>query len=249
MSLKASYWWQMRDHKKAVQIYYFVLVCVVIMMFVNSGDIVSSESLMQGFDLITVIFLFVMGLCSFKENFGMLLQNCVSRKTVFIGRIMTTLSIAFGMAVIDRVFMIICNLLFSRNGTAFVRDLYAAFYSTKIDNVSEFTGLVSGFALSFCLYLCILTLGYVITILFYRLGKGGKIALGVGVPVTYTILLPFVDSRFFHGKLGEMFEIFIDFAFGITAVKPQNLMISSLLLAAIVSILIWLLMRKAVLKA
>lgn len=244
MNIKASCWYQIEDNKRGILIYYFVISCVAVVSFLSSPGRVQ----MNGFDSATVIFLFVVGLCSFKDNFGMLMQNSVTRKTIFLGRLATTVGIAFGMAVADKIFQIICNLLFSRNGITFYENMYEQFYAPKLGYMSSFGIIVESFLLSFFLYLSLSMVGYMITIIFYRLGKGGKIAVGVGVPVTCSVILPLLDFRFFDGKLSILFAQFADFSFGITEVKPQNAMIICLLLFVFTAIISWLLMRKAVVR-
>lgn len=244
MNIKASCWYQIEENKKGIAIYYFVVACVAVVTFLSTPGGVQ----MNGFDFATVIFLFVVGLCSFKDNFGMLMQNSVTRKTIFFGRLATTAGVALGMAVADKIFQIIINLLFTRNGNPFYENMYEQFYAPKLGYMSSFGIIVESFLLSFFLYLALSMVGYMITILFYRLGKGGKIAVGVGVPVTWCVIVPILDFRFFDGRLSMLFSRFADFSFGITEVKPQNAMITCLLLFIFTAIISWLLMRKAVVR-
>ena len=54
-----------------------------------------------------MVFLFIAGLNSFKENFGMLLQNGVSRRTMFTGRLLTMVSLCVGMTLMDRALLLL----------------------------------------------------------------------------------------------------------------------------------------------
>lgn len=246
MNIKASYWYQMLDHKKAILIYYFVLVCMITVNFLFSlfspGIII-----ITGIEGVTAIFLFVAGLCSFKENFGMLLQNSFSRKSMFAGRLLTSVSIALIMALCDKVMIAVSNLLFAKQHFTLV-DTFTQGYLQKHPDMSSFAILVSSFLFSFTLYLSILAVGYMITLLFFRLGKSGKIAVGVGVPVIWCIFRPMVDDFFFQGRFTAAITAFLDSAYGISSGKVQNAIFTSIALFIAFSLIDWLLMKKAIVQ-
>ena len=128
MNLKATYKYQLREYKNSVIIYYLVVVLVYIFFGVSTS--IMEETNFQstgGIELSTVIFLFVIGLNSFKETFLMLLQNGISRRTMFLGRMMTAVTLSFGMMAIDRIFL---SIIKSGDKEAFrVNGLYEEFFS------------------------------------------------------------------------------------------------------------------------
>lgn len=97
MKTRASYRYQVFDNLKAIYVFYFVVLCVDALIFVTAymshTQTGNASGQFSGMELSTAIFLFIAGLCSFKEAFGMLIQNGVSRKSIFIGRILTAMTI------------------------------------------------------------------------------------------------------------------------------------------------------------
>lgn len=90
MNMKAAYRYQVTDNIKAILTYYITLNVVyllaisgvAVVVSYNNGTPVSGQ--FSGFEMSSIIFLFITGLCYFKDTFGMLLQNGISRKTLFI---------------------------------------------------------------------------------------------------------------------------------------------------------------------
>jgi hypothetical protein len=252
MNIKASYNYQMADQKKSISIYYFIIVCILIALFVltsvtiNSGSVVNAN--FNGLDLATVIFLFVCGLCGFKECFLMLAQNGVSRKTLFVSRLLTTVSIAFVMAVIDKILFIVFKELFLWQSETPYTSLYELIYPAKAAEMNVLNLHTASFIFDFCLYLCIMAAGYLITILFYRLNNAGKVAVGAGVPVGFFIVLPIIDRIAANGKIGTAIFKFIDFSFGFSEGIPVHAYITCIISFAVLSILSWMLIRKAAVK-
>ncbi len=62
------------------------------------------------------------------------------------------------------------------------------------------------FAVAF--YLAASMFGYFITVLYYRLNKGGKIAVSVGVPAVVFVALPLVGAFVLNNTINEGFKSF-----------------------------------------
>lgn len=250
MNILASYRYQMEDNKKGVGVYYLVIACVFAFFFIMTllldtlGDPVSGQ--LGGFDFATIIFLFVASLNSFKENFGMLLQNGISRKTLFYGRLLTSVSIAFVMAIIDKLLLLAFKALSSStDGNLVCSSLFEQAYQFNNDQLS--THFIS-FLLSLLLYMTISSIGYFITILYYRLGKSGKIAISVALPVGLFMVFPLLDYILTRGRISARISILIDTAFGLSTNRPGNAMITCLLLFILLSLISWLMIKRAAIK-
>ena len=91
------------DMVKPIIIFYLIIIAVVtfttIQNITNFND--NFHIVNSGLELATVIFLFVCGLNSFKENFYFAQSNNISRKSFIIGVIESIFPIAVVMAVID----------------------------------------------------------------------------------------------------------------------------------------------------
>lgn len=245
MNILASYRQQMADQKRAILIYWliiFILFVVIdggISFFYNGLENSTTSSI----EMVTLIFLFVAGLCSFKENFLLSVQNGISRKTLFCGRLLTTVSVALIMPVADLLIHLINRgILFLSGSTVTDLPLYGAAYCGT--EATRLIYLIPNFFMEFVLSLAVMAAGYFITILFYRLNKLGKILVGAGVPVLLNIILPLLDIRFFHMAMTKTAARLMLFV----AQRPSHLIITSILVCVVFCAASFLLMRRAVVK-
>ena len=255
MNIRASYRYQMADHKKSIIIFYICIVLIFAFIFASIGismhknDISLSEGTFSGMDISSAIFLFVVAMASYKETFGMMIQNGISRKTMFASRILSTVSIALVMAVIDKVLLVISKGVASNisDNLSYV-SIYELLYSARVMEVSTVRMHVESFFFSFFMYLAFMAVGYLITTIFYRLNKPGKVLLASGLPVGVFVVLPILDSIVANGRISKALIELFDIAFGLTKQIPFNAMISCTLVFIIFSAVSWLFLRKANMK-
>ncbi len=215
-------------------------------VYVTTNQRESSTGVVGGISSATPIFLFVLGLCTFKENFQMLLQNGVSRKSVFWGHGLAAVCIALGTTIIDFILGALAQLLFRAGlGAAAVGWEMITASSSNAAGLGMFAAIVQ----SFCTYLFCICLGYFITILYYRLSRTGKIIISVGVPV-FLMVAPGV-AAFQMTKNQVLFSWFTNLVrdyHNFIAAHPAFVMLEYFLGAAFFSLFAWLLMRKAILR-
>jgi len=258
MKLKSTVKYQIIDIGKPVSIFYFVLFCILVFgftvsgaRFVISGNVVSTTTgpEISGMELATVVFLFVCGLNSFKEFFRMFMQNGISRKTIFISRLITILDVCTGMAVIDKGILLLGKLIASISNRILYKGLFEMIYSVRADRISALHMHIDGFFFNLCLYLAAMTIGYFITIAFYRMNRIAKITVAVGVPMVLLNGLPTLDAVLLHGAVMRALVNAFTFAFGFqNGGNPYFGMVTLLLIAAVFSCLSWLMARRAVVK-
>jgi len=250
MNIKAAYKYQLTDRKRSIIVFYCVILILTIFLGVMSVNFSSEGSMLSGMETATAIFLFILGLCTFKEPFFMLLQNGVSRKTIFKSQLFVTITITFIMAVIDKIFFIVDKSFSSLSNSGYIYlSLYEQIYNMGLPFANTFSLHVKMFIFYFLMYLAIFAIGYLITLIFYRLNKYGRIAVGAGVPVGLFIILPIMDNFLFDSRISHAIGSFFDFALGITSHNPYAAMISFTVAFVILSLLSWLLLRKAVVNA
>jgi len=81
MNSKAAVKYRFYDYWKALLIFYIVIAASLVFMFVFSAltrDNPEFRGSVQGLEIASVIFLFVLGLNSFKDVFMMFMQNGIS---------------------------------------------------------------------------------------------------------------------------------------------------------------------------
>lgn len=257
MKAKASFLYQILDLRWAVLIYYFVIFCITLLANFSVITMTSSLSIagertiiMSGITFSSCIFIFIVGLNSFTENFRFSLQNGVSRKTLFLTRIATAGATALFMGLLDQLFHSLINLVGELSSSHFLSiSLFQQLYPTAWGNP------VQGFFLSvvfgFCLLFLMANVGYAVVMLFYRVGKLGKVLVGAGVPALLIFGIPALkalDSMYFGERLrafgNAVVKPVLDFAFN----NVPNCMISLLVLAALFALFDWLLLRRATIR-
>lgn len=251
MNILASYRYQMLDFKKSILCYYLIFVGVLIILplaaYLTAPEYTHVS--FNGLDFVSLIFLFVMGLCTFKENFLLLLQNGISRKTFFTGKLLTFLSAALIISVFDKIIFGLLTLC-SRVVPWIQAPMLATRTAWPNPDItvfsSEFTtgDLAVDFISEFFSALSILAVGGFITILFYRLNKAGKLAVSIGVPALCIIGLPLIDIYITHGTLSSLLEIISTWV----AESEFHSILSDLITFFIFSILAFLLLRRMPVK-
>lgn len=213
MNILASYRYQMLDFKKSILCYYLIFIGVLIILPLAAYLTAPEHTYVSfnGLDFVSLIFLFVMGLCTFKENFLLLLQNGISRKTFFAGKILTFLSAALIISVFDKVIFGLLT-LFSHVVPWIQAPMLAIRASWPNPDITDFSSEITAGALAvdfiseFFSALFMLAVGGFITVLFYRLNKTGKVAVSIGVPALCAIILPLIDLYITHGALSSLLE-------------------------------------------
>lgn len=219
MNLAASYKYQLREQRNAIIIFYAVMAALFLLgsvFLVTSTSVVltdgeetlesyynsGGQSNVNGTEVAAAIFLFVMGLCTFKEPFRMLAQNGISRKSFMAGKLLTMASVAAVVAVIDKLIWLVMTAISSFSEQRMVYNtLYEIVYPARAETLSTAAIQAESFLYAFVLYLAAMAAGCFITTLFYRLPKGGKIAVGVGAPVFFFMVYPIADFFLTGGKV------------------------------------------------
>ncbi len=274
--LKLSTRYQGRDMVQTIAWYFGIMSVVMIammlisnlmanrgiQMYQNSGSLITVEGSWDGstfwfggIEETSYLVFFILGLNMFRENLWMLLQNGISRKSKFLGHLITVLWGSLAATVINLLLTIILKnfsaylnskLLaagFGRNGTVdgplnvstsveMIHGLEWNGTTMIIFLLTVFTGLILA-----------ASIGYFLTIMYYRLSTFGKAIVSVGVPVFFLIVLPMLDFRLFNGRFTASITSFMA-----KVTTPWGTPPVSLFFAMIFILAAWLIMRRAPVK-
>lgn len=171
------------DMKDSIIIYYIIMLiiqlgkCIIIIR--NKDVIILPEIFIS-----TAIFLFVAGLNSFKPQLKFLCQNGFTRQNIHFGFV-AVLPFSILIAVIDYAvysIQLFADFLSSQNSVHITNYNPFEFHGEFSAAQAVLITLIS----SALLYAAALSLGYMISALFYRLNKIGKILVAVAVPAAIT---------------------------------------------------------------
>lgn len=251
MNLKSSYKYVMYDNKKALLGFSLIIIAITVLLFVASVSWSNESSTMQmgGMEIASVIFIFVAGLTSFKDNFHMLMQNSVTRKGTFTATMLGFVTTAGFLSAISIIVLLIAKLMSSIQSNIISTSFFETVYPAHVNGMNNLLILLESFLLYFVMMLAVVGIGYLIGVIFYRLNKAGKVALAVGIPVFFSVILPVVDVLIFDGRITVGLVRFMDIIFGISAQNPYVAIVSLLVVFLISGLLSWITMRKASVKA
>lgn len=243
MRLAPALKFQLNSIKWPLIIFYIVIYSLLILMTISQIIFRDYAGVVDigGMDLASVIFLFVLGLNSFRSTFHMFSANGISRKTMFVSFIATTGILCSGMAIIDSINALIINQFIDYQ--PIMVQLFASRYSDiGIATYGE------GFLWMFFMYAASMMFGFFLTTAYYRMNKPLKLIISIGVPVFLFIILPILDAQLFHGEVYKAIGMFIAFCSGQLSGSPYVSMASNAVFYAIFATLGFLFVRRATVK-
>lgn len=191
--------YQLYNFQNAVAIYYLVIILIGLLFFIASTNESSQTS---SFSTGSVIFIFILGLVTFRESFLFMQVNNVSRRIFFLGNLIAGLILAVIMAVIDFFIDNVFDKLITYQG------LFEQLYYR--------TGFIAQFVWSSMVLFFFLSLGWLTTMIYYRCNTLQKTLVSLS-PVVAVIGLSYVnyvtDGQFgsavisFFGKALGMAEV------------------------------------------
>ncbi len=237
MNILSSYKFQVKSHLKPIVIFFSIIAVLDIISVAMSFDLVDIN--ISGQEIGVFIFSFVMGISIFSENFHMLIQNGISRKSMYIGRIAAVLTVSAICSVLQLVVSRLFNLVLEGIGnspsTSFCEILYKDYFA----GTGYIAGLFTDFLLTFSLILALTSVGYFIGTLMYRLPKYGKYLFWGALWVVCMIVVPALEYLFFDGAIWNALFNFVLFVTGIGSGNPFVLPISCGVVFAVFSAATW----------
>ncbi|MBE6053368.1 MAG: hypothetical protein E7212_05555 [Clostridium sartagoforme] len=246
MKIKSIVKYNINSLKNSIAIYYaiFITVCVASAFFSGDGNISSS-----GIELASVIFLFVAGLNLFKENFYFMKSNNVSRRDFIYGTAISIIPVVLFMAIIDIIINRIYN-VFIKCPTLYDMS-YANIGRGHFDNSvnwvqsNSIETLLSSIAFQGALCLFAISLGFLITIIYYRCNKLMKIVVSIFPVILFN--LGGIVGAFYPDLIANIYK-FIAIILGINTGNVYAAILTFIVLFIIFIGLARILTRKAIIK-
>ncbi|HML48789.1 MAG TPA: hypothetical protein PKE04_18765, partial [Clostridia bacterium] len=222
---------------QAAGMYYIIYLAIVLFIstLVRISD--GSSGSLGGMEMSTTIFLFVMGLVTFRETFNMMLQNGVSRRTLFVSRTLAIAILCVCMGAIDMTVTEISRAFAGTDARMSVYSFYDLAYPQALAAMNGFGRWMTSWALMATQSIMVMCLGYGITLAYYRMNRFAKWVVSFGVPILLSLVLTRINIQ----ALGR----FLSAILGIGRQLPPIAMLTFLVAAAIFSGCSWLLLRRA----
>lgn len=237
MKLHTTIKYQISETIKPILVFYAILMTALFLPTLWRGSIEFS-----GTELATVIFIFVIGLNSFRTNFLFAQANGVSRKTQFKAFVLSILAVSMFMSLVDIVYM---------NTFASVLpsiSLFSMIYETDyILSLPVIALLAINLIWNFTLYAMFAMLGYCVNLIYYRSGLLMKLVVSILPAIFVFVFIPYL--AFANPIFFQAIREFGAFTFGLTNnPNPVNSMLTFGLLFLIFSLGSFLLIRRAPIK-
>lgn len=239
--------YNVKSSLKPIMIYYSIIITITIsiaIMSKSSGGGIEAH----GIEISSVIFLFVLGLNSFKENFYFAEANNISRVDYFKAIAKAIMPIGLAMSVMDVIINRVDN-LFVVNTT-----LYDMSYNNIFQGPLNTDGWVQSNSIQtlfgtvtflFAFYIAAFSIGLLITLIYYNCNKTMIILVSLSPIAVMAIYarLAFNDPMF-----GQKVAEFIDNILGISTKNSYTAVLTFICLFLIAMGFVYLLVRKAVVK-
>lgn len=244
MNIKSTIKYQLHEYKTTCIVYYAIMIAIIA---VSGGMVIfGSNGMLQmnGLESSSIIVVFVIGLCSFTDSFHLLLQNNISRKTIFLGRIATIAISAVGISILNK----ICNSLYSllaqqAEGLVFGSVIEMS-YRKFMNKLTFLPALGTELLFNVALVLAFTMVGYFIAISFYRANKVGRIAIAAGLPVFFFGVLPIAMAMLANSDVIEKIVQLFLIAIGATTGNPFYCIFSLFIVFVVFGALSFLQIRK-----
>jgi hypothetical protein len=226
--------YQLSDLVKSLIIFYTIILLIDLFIGISISTNRSNVAVHYGgVEIAALIYIFIAGLNCFRSNFLFLQANNVSRKRFYYANIITLVSASAFMALFDIVIGCILKLSISYQG------VFEQFYKKNIP--------FEDFLWSFSLFVFAASLGWLITMLYYRSGNLMKTIISL-IPIFIVILLSVIDNRV-NGTIGKAIVDFLGNSLGFNYNYNAYIAVFSFSLSALfIFALCFLLIRKAAIK-
>lgn len=191
---------------------YAIFACVLLVvmhLFLSICLFTDSSGGLGGMESSTIIFISIIGIATYKENFKMSVQNGVSRKSFYVGNILSCFAVAF-MAACGDLLYVLLGRFYSGNIENFQFNcLYEQLYADG-GMTNSMIPKVLMFYLS--IYMMLIFIGVFIGALLNRLSKVLKIAIPVGLYLL-VVLIGFIDTVMLDSLiLSKLADVFLWFS-------------------------------------
>ncbi len=223
-----------RDLRTSITVFFSVMIAIVTLpIFIayqfntNEGEVNVS-----GLGATIAVYIFIMGLNIFKSNFKFMQMNNITRSSFYFGSLIALISLALFLAIIDALLNKYMKLFMSYQG------LFEQIYPKNLFIADVFW--------SFSLFTMAVSLGWLITMLYYRSNKLTKIVISIA-PVLLLALAGSLNN-WTNGSFGENIWNLFSILLGLEQANSYMAVLSFSITALIFFALSYLLIRKSPLK-
>ena len=250
-NIKTAFRYKFTSSLGSMLIFYLVMVVVMAGAVIGAlrvsplnfsvGIGTSTEGHFSGYGMAAMIFLFVIGIVSIREDLRLFMQHGIGRRSLFITEILMIPTLSLMLAIGGELLVTIGRALTIPRSTIIISDLYQQIFMADSQKAGmDMMAHLESVLLFFALFVFTYASGMFISLIFYRLNKMWTIVVAIGVPLFLIFGLPALIITF---KLD--------------LIKPIEVLLSSFWLyfafimafSVLINLFNWLMLRRAPVKA
>lgn len=181
MRTKKSFKYQFQEVWQSIGMLYLVQIGMRLLALLIASKIGGEYVTMNGMNMMSAMFMLIIGMCSFTESFQFLLQNGVSRKQILAGKLLVFAAGAGMCGVADTLLATVDQKLNGWGNIKFGGEILPLFYPEFLEQASSVVRAIVSVALLSVVYALFAGAGYMVSIIWYRLNKIGRIIFAFGV--------------------------------------------------------------------
>lgn len=239
--------YNMKSSLKPIITYYCIFIGVVTVIEMIS-KFSGGKGYSSGVEFSAVIFLFVLGLNSFRENFYFAQANNISRVDYFKATAISILPLGLAMAVLDVITNRVYN-LFRACPTIYdmsYNNFTGAYLNMEVWIQSNSIETIFGtITFLFAFYIVAFAIGLLITLIYYKCNKTMKILVSLSPLAILAIVISIAKN---YPRFDEQVVIFINNILGIYSKNSYTAVLTFTCLFIISMAFVYMLVRKAVVK-
>ncbi|MFB0920751.1 MAG: hypothetical protein QMB62_07700, partial [Oscillospiraceae bacterium] len=190
MNFKPAFRYQFGNYIRGSVVVFLIifLIVSVALVFSLSFDAGSSNISVSGYSFAAIVFLFVMGIVSIRNDLRLCLQFGVSRRTAFLSELLAVMAVSVIIVAAGELLNGIARLLIADNEHFFVGDFYQIIYLKNTSATLTFAQHAQSALMNFSLVLSACLSGMFFSLLFWRLSRTWTIIVAVAIPLLINLV-------------------------------------------------------------
>ncbi len=220
---------------EAMKYFYFIMTSIILIFFYLSTRLPQDANVsFGGTGFSSLIFIFILGLSFFKSEFNFLQANNITRNNFFKG---ASISVA------------VAALITAISGTLLTQIaimLMPGMYLDWVEGIYKTNSIFANITWSFALYMSVMLLGWIISMIYYKVNKTMKIIVSF-MPFVLILLTSAADNSV-GGALSNAIGRAFMFLFSLNTLNPYTAALNMIIVSAVLSGFAYLLIRRMELK-
>lgn len=195
-TIKSALRFRMKSNLQAVGVLVGVVALVVLSIILGVTTFrfegFSENVTLSMFGFAAIIFSFVMGITTVREDLRLFIQHGIGRKTTFIVNLLATAITSLVLAVACCIFIQLPAVF---NTSVTLTDIYQQmFFRDTIGHALPFADLMVCGLLCFVVCCCAQLSGIIVSLVYYRVNRFWTVVISIAVPLFFIVGVPFLTA-------------------------------------------------------